>query len=326
MRYVLVTGGAGFIGSHLCERLVSGGERVVALDDLSAGSEANLVALANDARFALERADVLDAGAVEGLVRGAVRVVHLAAVVGVRRVIADPVRTSEVNVRGVETVLAACVRHRRPLLFTSSSEVYGLSPRLPFREDDALLFGATHERRWVYAHAKALGEGLVLAAQRTRGLTAVVVRLFNTVGARQSASSGMVLPSLAAQAVRGAPLTVFGSGAQTRAFVHVTDTVSALEALAREPRACGRVFNVGTRRETSILELAERVRAAAGCRAPIVRMPYEEAYGADFADPPRRSPDTTRLESLVGWVPRRDLDAIVAEAVAEARLCQPASA
>jgi UDP-glucose 4-epimerase len=316
---VLVTGGAGFIGSHLCERLLARGERVVVLDDLSTGRAANLDAVADHPALELVIGSVTDEAAVDDLVRGCDLVVHLAAAVGVRLVLEQPVRTVETNARGTELVLRSAARHGAKVCYASTSEVYGKSERLPYHEDDPVLLGATAEPRWSYACSKAMGEWLALAHARTSGLRAVVVRLFNTVGPRQSPETGMVLPTLARQAVAGEPLTIYGDGRQTRSFAHVADVVEACLSLCAEPAAEGRVVNVGAAHEIAIAELAELVRRVAGSRSPIVHMPYREAYGTDFRDFPRRVPDLRRLARLTGFRARTSLEAVVADVVAEAR-------
>lgn len=322
MKRVLITGGAGFIGSHLAARLLARGTDVDVLDDLSTGREENLAELAAGSApgsLRLHRGSVTDEALVETLASGVDAIFHLAAAVGVRLVFDRPVETMETNVRGVQVVLRAAARHAVPVFFTSSSEVYAKNVRLPFHEDDPLLLGATRERRWSYACSKAMGEWLALAHARSHGLAVWVVRLFNVVGPRQRARYGMVLPNFARQAVAGEPITVFGDGRQTRAFLHVEDAVDACLRLFANPDAAGRVVNVGSTEEVPIGELARRVQRAAASRSPIVHMPYREAYGVGFEDPRRRLPDVERLEALTGFRPRRSLQAIVDQAVRHAR-------
>lgn len=324
----LVTGGAGFIGSHLVERLLARGRRVLVLDDLSTGSRANLAGLAAGAgRPALELVEgsVTDEGLVGRLVERSARVFHLAATVGMRLVVERPAHTLAVNLRGAQTVIEAAARAGRPLLLASSSEVYGKGVRIPFHEDDELLLGATSRRRWSYAVSKAQAEHQALAWRRERGLPVVVARFFNTVGPRQSASHGMVLPTFVRQALAGEPLTVHGTGRQTRCFVDVRDTVEAVLRLADEPRAVGRVVNVGAETEVSIRALAERVVAVTGSSSAIVHLPHAQVFGADFDDVQRRVPDLDRLERLTGLRPAIDLDRTIADvAGASAPACAPA--
>jgi UDP-glucose 4-epimerase len=239
--------------------------------------------------------------------------------VGVRLIVERPVHTIETNVRGTEVVLGAVAQARQPVVVVSTSEVYGKSARVPFAEDDDLVLGATIHSRWAYACSKALDEWLALAYAREQGLPVIVARLFNTVGPRQTARYGMVLPSLAAQAVRGEPLTVFGSGEQTRCFAHVKDVVEAIRRLAETPAARGQVFNVGSDREVTINRLAAMVREAAGSRSPIVHVPYAEAYVQGFEDMLRRVPNLTKLERAIGFRPTTSLEQIIADVVAEQR-------
>ena len=317
---VLVTGGAGFIGSHLCEHLHARGDQVVVLDDLSTGRRENLGALLGRPGFAFYQGSVRDAASVDALVAEADAVVHLAAAVGVRLVLEEPVRTLETNVDGTRVVLAAAARRGVPCLLASSSEVYGRSQKLPFREDDPLLIGATSEPRWSYACSKALGEWLALAHARERRLEVVIVRLFNTVGPRQRGRYGMVLPNLVSQALAGEPLTVFGDGRQTRCFLHVHEAVRACAALLLDPGARGEVFNVGSTHEVSILELARTVKRVTASGSPIVRMPYREAYGTAVADLRRRVPDVGKLAERIGFRPRIALEEMVRDVARDRRL------
>lgn len=311
----LVTGGAGFIGSHLCRRLRERGDEVVCLDDLSTGLEANVAELRGDPRFAWHAGSVLDEALVDELVSGADTVFHLAAHVGVARVAERPSATLEGNVVGTRNVLQSCVRHGARVVLASSSEVYGKNDAPPFREDGPVLVGATSEPRWSYACSKAWGEWLAFAHARESGLAALVVRFFNVVGPRQRPDFGMVLPRLVRAARVGEPLTVYGDGRQTRCFLHVEDAVAAVLALTEAPGAWGRVVNVGGDHEVTIGDLAERVRVAAGTGARLVHMPFAEVYGTAMHDFARRVPDLTRLRELTGFRPTRDLEAIVAELV-----------
>jgi len=316
---VLITGGAGFIGSHLAERLLADGAEVKVLDDLSTGSLANLASFAGHPRFAHRIGSVCDAPLVAELVDRCDLVVHLAAAVGVRLVVERPVHTIETNIRGTEVVLDAAARQRRLVVFASTSEVYGKSTKVPFVEDDDLVFGPTIHSRWSYACSKALDEWLALAYARERRAPVLVARLFNTVGPRQTGRYGMVLPTFASQALRGEPITVHGTGRQSRCFAHVRDVVEALVRLIATPRAVGEVFNVGSDEEVTIEKLAELVRSAAGSRSEIVRLSYDEAYARGFEDMLRRIPDVSKLERFIGFRPRTALTEIVADVVADQR-------
>jgi UDP-glucose 4-epimerase len=320
---VLVTGGAGFIGSHLCERLLARGDRVTCLDDLSTGRAQNLGACRDEPGFELVHGSVLDERLVERLLEGTAEVFHLAARVGVRAVLEQPSATLETNLVGTRHVLAAAARCGARVLFASSSEVYGRNEEPPFAEDAPLLAGVpagdTREPRWSYACSKAMGEALAFAHAREHGLALLVVRFFNVVGPRQRGSYGMVLPRFVRAALSGAPLEVHGDGAQTRCFLHVQDALDAVLALWADPRARGQVVNVGSAQEVSVLELAERVRRLAASASPIVRRPYPEVYGIEMSDFRRRAPSLARLEALVGRRTLRSLDEIVAELLAQGR-------
>ncbi|MGH7541921.1 MAG: NAD-dependent epimerase/dehydratase family protein, partial [Gemmatimonadota bacterium] len=313
---VFITGGAGFIGSHLSERLLDAGDRVLALDDLSTGAMSNIDRLIGRPGFEYRIGDVTDAPLVAELVDRCDVTVHLAAAVGVRLIVERPVHTIETNVHGTEVVLGAVARKRKPIFLASTSEVYGKSRKVPFSEDDDVVLGATVHARWAYACSKALDEWLGLAYQRDKGVPVTVMRLFNTVGPRQTGRYGMVLPNFAAQAVAGEPITVYGTGEQTRCFAHVRDVVRAIAALLREPRAVGEVFNIGCDREVTINGLAALVRETAGSDSTIVHIPYEEAYTEGFEDMLRRVPDVSKLERTIGFKPSTSLEEIVADVVA----------
>lgn len=321
MRY-LVTGGAGFIGSHLVEALLDGAADVTVVDDLSTGTIANLKPVEGSVDFV--QGSVMDPLLVDDLVRGADVVVHLAAAVGVRLIVERPLRSLLTNIRGAEIVLEAAQRYNRKVLLASTSEIYGKNLKGPFKEDDDRVLGSPRVSRWAYSTSKAVDEILAYAYHRERGLPTIVVRLFNTVGPRQSAAYGMVLPRLVKQALKGEPLTVFGDGRQTRCFCHVSDVVSGLLGLLGEPRAEGEVFNVGSTEEVSILDVAERVVRATGSPSEIVFVPYDQAYEPGFEDMQRRLPDITRVRDLVGWEPTRTLDSIISEMVALERAETPA--
>jgi len=318
MRY-LVTGGAGFLGSHLCEALVAGGGEVWALDDLSTGARENLAPLENEKRFHFVEGSVLDRAAVADCVGTCDVVLHMAAAVGVKYIVENPFTSIRTNVFGTEVVLEACARFRKKVLIASTSEVYGKQTTGPVREDVDRVLGATTTSRWSYAATKALDEFLALAYHRKDGLRMVIARLFNVVGPRQTGRYGMVLPRFAEQAFKGEAITVYGDGTQTRAFMHADDCVRALLALV-EAGACEcNVYNVGATEEISILDLAERVRALTGSSSEIVFVPYEEAYESGFEDMPRRAPDVSRLVEAVGFEPRYDLDATIRSVIEDRR-------
>lgn len=305
---LLITGGAGFIGSHLADAAIARGDEVTVLDDLSTGNLENLRRVAGHARFHCVIDSVRNHQVVEELMDSCDAVFHLAAAVGVNLIVQSPVRTIETNVHGTEVVLAAAARHQKRVLLTSTSEVYGLSTAVPFREDDNLVIGATTKGRWSYACSKALDEFLALAYHRERGLSTVIVRLFNTVGPRQVGRYGMVIPRLVAQALDGAPLTVHGTGQQTRCFGFVADIVEAMLRLIDHPDVDGEVFNLGSTEEISIHALAQRILALTGSASPIVLVPYEQAYEDGFEDMPRRVPDTSKAGRVIGFQARTGLD------------------
>ncbi|MCW2970773.1 MAG: nucleoside-diphosphate-sugar epimerase [Solirubrobacterales bacterium] len=314
MRF-LVTGGAGFIGSHLCDHLLEAGHDVNVLDDLSTGSVENLAHLEIHDGLHCTVGSVADGDVLDALVARSDVVVHLAAAVGVRLVVESPVRAIETNVHCTEVVLAHAERHGKPVLIASTSEVYGKSSALPFREDGDLQMGSTDKSRWAYACSKAIDEFLAMAYWRERGLPVIVVRLFNTVGPRQTGSYGMVVPTLVSQALAGQPLSVYGDGRQTRCFCHVSDVVRALTGLIDEDRAYGNVFNVGATTEISILDLARRIIALTGSSSDVALTAYADAYGDGFEDMYRRIPDITKIGELIGWSPTRSLDDVVLDVV-----------
>ena len=315
----LITGGAGFIGSHLAEKLLAGGWQVAVLDDLSTGSMDNIDHLTGRPGFSYRIGSALDGPLVREMVDRADTTIHLAAAVGVRLIVERPVHTIETNVRATEVVLDAAARKQKPVMIASSSEVYGKSSRVPFHEDDDVSLGPTVRSRWAYACSKALDEWLAFAYAREKGVPVVVVRLFNTVGPRQVGQYGMVLPNFARQALTGQPLTVYGTGEQSRSFVHVRDVVHALELLLGADGARDQVFNVGCDREITIRGLAEMVRARAGSDSPIALVPYEEAYAEGFDDMPRRVPDVSKLFAATGYRPSTPLEEIVDDVLADQR-------
>ncbi|MCO5998420.1 NAD-dependent epimerase/dehydratase family protein [Actinoallomurus rhizosphaericola] len=315
----LVTGGAGFIGSHLVDALLARGDSVIALDNLATGSPANLGEAAKNAGFRFVHGSVLDDLVVDELMNQCDAVVHMAAAVGVRLVVDEPLRSLITNIRGSQIVIEAAHRYRRKVLMTSTSDIYGKNSSGPLRETADRILGPPSIVRWAYSTAKAVDEILANCYHRERDLATVVVRLFNTVGPRQSPAYGMVVPRLVRQAVRGEPLTVYGDGRQTRCFTHVSDVVDALLRLLDEPAAVGQTYNVGSSREISIRELAETIVTRTGSASALQFVPYDQAYESGFEDMQRKVPDTTKLRILTGWLPRRSLDDILTDAIAHAR-------
>ncbi len=316
---VLITGGAGFVGSHLAEALLAAGHRVQVIDDLSTGTIDNIVHLKAQPKFSYVIDTVFNESLTAELVDAADVVFHLAAAVGVKLIVERPVHTIECNVHGTEVVLRHANKKKKLVLIASTSEVYGKSTAVPFREDADLVLGATTRHRWAYACSKMLDEFHALAYYKERKLPVVVFRLFNTVGPRQTGQYGMVLPNFVRQALAGEPITVFGDGTQSRSFTYVGDVVRALLALMDEPAAIGQVLNIGNVEEVTIRSLAERVRAAAGSRSEIVTIPYDQAYESGFEDMPRRVPDLAKIRAMIGYEPRVALDEIIGHVLAEFR-------
>ncbi len=314
--HILVTGGAGFIGSHLADALIARGDSVTVLDDLSTGSIANIRQLKGCERFQYVIDSVMNKPLLAELVDEADVVAHLAAAVGVRLIVESPVRTLDTNIRATELVLQAAAKKKKKVLITSTSEVYGKSEKFPFNEDDDLVMGPPVRGRWSYACSKAIDEFLALAYHREKNLPAVVVRLFNTVGPRQTGAYGMVLPRFVTQALAGQPITVYGDGTQSRCFTWVGDVINALISLLELPGAEGNIFNVGSDEEISINDLARIVKEVTGSSSPIRYLSYDEAYGADFEDMVRRVPDLTKIREAIGFSHSKDLRQIV-EAVTE---------
>lgn len=308
---VLITGGAGFIGSHLADALLSGGHQVTVIDDLSTGSFDNIAHLKGLAGFRYTIDTVMNEPLLAELVDQCDVVYHLAAAVGVRLIVEAPVRTLETNVHGTEVVLKAAAKKQRTVVVASTSEVYGKSDAVPFREDGDIALGPTVKHRWAYACSKALDEFLALAYWKERRLPVIIVRFFNTVGPRQTGRYGMVVPNFVRQALAGEPITVFGDGTQTRCFTYVGDVVGALTAIVTREEAHGGVYNVGNTEEISIFGLAERVKALTKSASPIVTIPYDQAYESGFEDMPRRVPDLTKIRALIGYEPRVQLDEIL---------------
>ncbi len=317
--HALVTGGAGFIGSHLVELLLAQGHGVDAVDDLSTGGLDNLAAVRDHPRLGCHVGSATDPSLLSPLVDRCDVIFHLAASVGVRLIVDDPMRTIMNNVSTVETVLRLATARRQLVLLTSSSEVYGKRQQVPFREDDDLILGPPAEARWSYGCAKALGEHLAMAYRKAHGLPVVIARLFNTVGPRQTGRYGMVVPRFVEAAVSGRPLTVYGDGSQSRCFAHVRDVVCILAALAARPEAVGQVVNVGSDEEITIAALARLIKTLTASRSEVVFVPYAVAYGADLDDMPRRLPDLRKLERLIGERPRTPLQQTLQSLVAGAR-------
>jgi UDP-glucose 4-epimerase len=312
---VLITGGAGFVGSHLAEALLARGDEVHALDNLSTGSIDNIAHLKTHPRFSYTIDTVTNEPVLAELVDRSDVVVHLAAAVGVKLIVEAPVHTIETNVHGTEVVLKLANKKKKLVLIASTSEVYGKSVDVPFREDADLVLGPSHKHRWAYACSKLIDEFLALAYWKERKLPVIIVRLFNTVGPRQTGQYGMVIPNFVRQALAGQPITVFGDGSQSRSFTYVGDVVRAVVALIDEPRAVGQVFNIGNGFEITIGDLAERIRTLTGSRSEIVRIPYDQAYEAGFEDMPRRVPDISKIKALVGYAPTVELEEILTRVI-----------
>jgi nucleoside-diphosphate-sugar epimerase len=319
-RSALVTGGAGFIGSHLSELLLADGWEVFVLDDLSTGSERNVAHLRDRRDFHLVVDSVLKSSVVNELVHRCDVVYHLAAAVGVRLIVEEPVRTLVTNIQGTENVLDYCNEFGKRVLVASTSEVYGdrREPE-PLAEESRRLYGPTTARRWAYAESKALDEFLALAYHQERGLDCVIARLFNTVGPRQSGQYGMVIPRFVAAALSGRPLEIHGDGEQTRCFCHVQDTIRALAGLMEEPKTSGEILNIGSTERVTIEELARRVLELTGSSSEIAYVPYDKVYGQGIEDMLHRQPSIEKITAAIGWTPTRSLDEILADVIAHTR-------
>jgi UDP-glucose 4-epimerase len=317
MAKALITGGAGFVGSHLAEHLIRAGDSVVVLDNLSTGSFQNISHLAGHPNFAYFIGPLEDAGLLAESARDCDVVYHLAAAVGVELIVHDPVRTIETNISGTAAVLRFAVRYGKRVLLTSTSEVYGKAAKMPFSEEDDVIYGPTSRPRWAYAVSKAVDEFLLRAYVKSQGLQGIVVRLFNTVGPRQVGHYGMVIPRFVEQALRGGPLTVYDDGSQTRCFSHVLDIVPALHRLIQLPQLCGEVVNLGSMERVSIRDLAERVRQKANPGAAIQYVPYDIAFGPAFEDMRDREPDLRRARDLIGFQTRFNLDQILEDIISD---------
>jgi UDP-glucose 4-epimerase len=311
----LVTGGAGFIGSHLSDALLAQGHEVLILDNLSTGSFDNIAHLKGRPGFEYFIDTVNNESLLAELIDRSDVVFHFAAAVGVKLIVEQPVYTIETNVHGTEVVLKHANKKKKLVVVASTSEVYGKSDDVPFREDSDLVLGPTPKHRWAYACSKAIDEFLALAYWKERKLPVIIVRFFNTVGPRQTGQYGMVIPNFVRQALAGEAITVFGDGTQSRAFTHVADVVAALLKLVVEPKAIGQVINIGNMQEVTMTQLAERVRELSGSKSIIKHIPYDEAYESGFEDMPRRVPDLTRVKGLIGYEPKHELDNILVQVI-----------
>lgn len=312
----LITGGAGFIGSHLAEALLERGDKVIVIDNLSTGSIENIMHLKGRAGFEYFIEPVENEPLLAELIDRSDVVFHFAAAVGVKLIVEQPVYTIETNIHGTEVVLKHANKKKKLVVIASTSEVYGKSEDVPFREDSDLVLGPTPKHRWAYACSKAIDEFLALAYWKERKLPVIIVRFFNTVGPRQTGQYGMVIPNFVQQALAGKPITVFGDGSQCRSFTHVADIVGALLKLVNEPKAVGQVINLGNIQEITIQQLAERVRTLSGSTSSITLVPYDEAYESGFEDMPRRVPDLSKAEAMIGYMPKHSLDDILNQVIA----------
>ena len=312
---ILITGGAGFIGSHLAEQLLTRGDEVHLLDDLSTGSIENIALIKGHPNLTYHIDTIRNYRLTAELVDTCDIVYHLAAAVGVKLIVESPVSTIETNIRGTDIVLSLAAKKRKRVLITSTSEVYGKRSGVPFRESDDLVLGPTDKGRWSYACSKAIDEFLAIAYWKEKRVPTVIARLFNTVGPRQTGRYGMVIPNFVQQALTGQDITVYGDGSQTRCFTHVSDVVRALIKVAEHPNAVGEVYNIGSDQETTILELAEKIKLMTESDSRIVFIPYDRAYEEGFEDMMRRVPDVSKVRDLIGYRPTVDLDGILSDII-----------
>ncbi|MCD6501913.1 GDP-mannose 4,6-dehydratase [bacterium] len=311
---VLITGGAGFIGSHLCEKLLDRGDSVTVIDDLSTGRFENIEPLLDNPKFSFFENNVMNEGLMDHLVRECDEIYHLAAVVGVQNIVDNPIGTLHTIIVGTDIVLQLAHKHGNKKMFiASTSEVYGKNPNTPFSEEDDRVLGSTTRSRWSYSSAKAVDEYMALAYYKTHKLPVVIGRLFNTVGPRQTGQYGMVLPRFVGQALSGEPITVYGDGTQSRTFCFVADVIEAVTKLMEFDGATGEIFNVGTHEEIAIMDLAKKVKDILGSTSEIITVPYEKAYGAGFEDMKRRMPNTEKIKNAIHWEPKTRLDTIIEE-------------
>jgi UDP-glucose 4-epimerase len=313
---ILITGGAGFIGSYLSEAYLNRGDEVYVIDDLSTGSLENINPLLKNPRFRFTNDTILNREIMLELTGTCDVVVHLAAAVGVRLIIEEPLKSIHTNIVGTEVVLELANKFRKKTFIASTSEVYGRNSKVPLNEDDSRVYGSTAIARWSYASSKAMDEFLALAYYRTKQLPIIIARFFNTVGPRQTGRYGMVIPRFVGQALRNEPITIYGTGNQTRNFTYVEDVVRGIMALVDEPKAIGEIFNVGSEGEVSINDLAERIKKMTGSSSHIIRVPYEDAYQEGFEDMERRVPDITKIKRLVGYQNTHTLDDILTKVIA----------
>jgi UDP-glucose 4-epimerase len=312
---ILITGGAGFIGSHLAERLLSDGARVTVLDDLSTGTLCNLSNVKDKDGFAFVEGSVCDSELVDGLIKNTDQIYHLAAAVGVQLIVDEPVRTIETNIHGSENVLHAALKYRSRVLIASTSEVYGKSESVPFQEDDDMLLGSTRFSRWSYACSKAVDEFLAFAFYQKHGLEVIVARFFNTIGPRQTGRYGMVVPRFVNAALNNEPITIYGTGQQTRCFTYISDVIDGVTGLMECPQAVGEVFNLGSQSEISIESLADTAIRLAGSRSEKKHLSYEEAYGRPFDDMMRRVPSIGKAAKLTGYSPKVSLEEAIVKVI-----------
>jgi len=305
---VLITGGAGFIGSHIAEELIKRGNSVLVIDDLSTGKRENISHLEGDGKFSFIQDTILNEPLMESVVDECDIIYHLAAAVGVEFIIGNPIKSIEINVLGTEIVLRLAEKKKKKVIITSSSEIYGKNQKRIFQESDSRVLGTTLTHRWSYSCSKALGEFLALAYWREKRLPIVIARLFNTCGPRQTGNYGMVVPRFIEQAISGNPITIYGDGNQTRSFAYVSDVVNGMVSLANHPKAVGEIFNIGGEEEVTISDLAKKVKRLTKSNSQIVYLPYEVVYGEDFEDMRHRIPDTTKIRNLIGYVPKVGLE------------------
>lgn len=308
---ILITGGAGFIGSHLSEEHLKKGDTVTIIDDFSTGEEENIAHLRHDPKFKVIKDTVLDAEAVDPLMQDCDVCYHLAAAVGVYTIVEKPLNSLMTNIKGTEVVLEKADKYKKKILVASTSEVYGKSNKFPFKEEDDTIMGTTTKSRWSYAYAKAMDEFMALAYHQERQLPVIVVRFFNTVGPRQTGRYGMVIPNFVRQALLNEKITVFGDGHQSRCFTYVGDVVAAIMKLMETPAAIGQVVNIGNNKEISIEDLAKKIIQMSGSKSELTYVPYEKAYPLGFEDMERRIPDLTKIKMLIGFQPKVELDAIL---------------
>jgi len=305
---VLVTGGAGFIGSHLCETLIGRGDHVVVIDDLSTGRYENISQLVGDRNFSFIVDTILNEKILEQLIRECDLVYHLAASVGVKRIVEKPVNTIETNVLGTHSVLSLASKYNKKTVLFSTSEVYGKNQHIPYKESDDCVFGPTIKSRWSYGCTKALDEFLGLAYHKEQGLPIIIIRVFNMIGERQTGQYGMVVPTFVKQALQALPITIYGEGTQSRCFTYVKDLVGTLIELSLHPKAVGQIFNIGSTEEITIQDLAKKIKKKTGSQSEIVFVPYKQAYEEGFEDMFRRVPDISKIKDLIGFKPKTSLD------------------